>query len=169
MKLIVLIGIILLNSILCEVAIKRRIENEEENPEKDMKILNAGKNYKGIKESSTEYYQNEFFEKCKIKSGKLHKKSNEISYKCKDSSGKKKKFKAKLRDCLRAESGRLFPKWGFPKNTKKCKVKKNILKCKVIDGNGKWHKAKFNMNYIMYFMKDKLICKRGTRPWFKKP
>ena len=187
MKLIVLLSLILLNCMITYSMTNERREREwerererekemekememesEENSGINLKAIFGGKNYRGFKKSSTEYYQNEFFKKCDKKTGKYHNKTHEVSYKCKDSSGKAKEVKAKLDMCLGNTSGKLRVGYDFYKTTKDCKVKKNWLKCKAQDPNGKWHKTKYNLNFVIYFMKDKLTCNRN-KPWIKKP
>ena len=54
--------------------------------------------------------------------------------------------------CLGNTSGKLRVGYDFYKTTKDCKVKKNWLKCKAQDPNGKWHKTKYNLNFVIYFM-----------------
>ena len=161
MKLIVILSLILLNIILTFTA-----ASEKRGINYSARL--AGKNYKGIKTSKTEYYQNEFFEKCNIKTGNYNEQSMEVSYKCKDSSGIENAYQVKLDNCLNAGGGRFRIGFGFQKNTKGCKVDKNWIKCKAMDGNGKYHVAKFNLNFVLYFMKDMLTCGRN-RPWIKKP
>ena len=157
MKLIELISLILLNCMVTFCA-SEEIERSAA-PNKNAIFMKAGANYKGIKSSSTAYFRNSFFKDCK--KGKYNEKKSEFEYKC---GGKEVKAKADM--CLSAAGGKLRVGYGFKKNTKDCKVKKNWFKCKAMDGNGKWHKTKYNLNFVMYFMKGKLYCQRN-KPWVK--
>lgn len=156
MKLIVLISLILINCMVTFVA----TEEAERSSGINLNALFGGSKYKGIKSSTTEYYKNKFFKKCK--KGKYDEKKSKFEFKC---GGKK--LKADANKCLSAAGGKLRVGYGFKKNTKDCKVKKNWFSCNAMDGNGKWHKTKYNLNFVMYFMKGKLYCQRN-KPWIKK-
>ena len=161
MKLIIILSLILLNCMIIYVATK------ENNSGINLNAIFAGNKYKKFGPTQ-EWYQNSFFKKCDLKTGKYDEKKKEISFKCENAGGDKKEFKAKMDQCLGNPSGKLAMGYNFHKTTKDCKVHKRWFKCKAQDGNKKWHPTKFNLNYVMYFMKEKLTCSR-KKPWIKKP
>merc|ERR1712151_767536 len=138
------------------------ITRREKEDQINLDAIFAGKNYKSIKENGQEWYQNEFFKKCDIKTGKYIAKGFMASYKC---GGKE--LKADLTQCVKNASGRFIPGVNFQKTSKGCKIEKNWLKCKAMEPAGRWHDAKMNLNFVLYLLNGKLTC-NIKKPWIKK-